>query len=110
MVCIKGSNRQPIEITRGDSEVFQVSVDINGEEYTPELGDRVRFALKKYTNGMLLMEKDVPISTMQLVLEPEDTKHLPFGRYTYDMEITFADGRVKTFVKPSPFIIGEEVN
>lgn len=109
MVCIKGSNRQPIEITRGDSEIFQVSIEINGEEYIPQEGDVVSFAMRK-NFGRVLLQKEVPISTMQLVLDPEDTKYLPFGRYKYDMQITFADGRVKTFVKPSPFIIGEEVN
>ena len=109
MVYIKGSKRQPIEITRGDSEIFQVSIDLNGEEYTPQEGDKVCFAMKK-SSGICLLRKDVPIDTMQFVFDPEDTKYLPFGRYEYDMKITFADGRVKTFVRLSPFIIGEEVN
>ena len=110
MVYIKGLGRQPIEITRGDSEIYQVGIVINGEEYTPQAGDVIRFAMRKNALGRVLLEKIVPIDTMQLVFDPEDTKWLPFGRYKYDMQVTFADGKVKTFVKASPFIIGEEVS
>lgn len=121
MVYIKGSGRQPIEMTRGDSELFQVSIVLNDAEYTPQEGDQVRFTMRRANDNALwgfmlfhypapLIVKDIPISTMQLAIDPEDTKHLPFGRYIYDMQITFADGTVKTFVKPSPFIIKEEVS
>lgn len=115
MVYIKGLGRQPIEMTRGDSETFQIGIVINGEEYTPQEGDKVRFALRPYTRSLFrhlsapLMVKDVPINTMKLVFEPEDTKWLPFGKYKYDIQIVFADGKVKTFVRPSPFILGDEV-
>ena len=40
-----------------------------------------------------LVVKDIPSDTMLLVLEPEDTKTLPFGKYVYDIQITYADGR-----------------
>ena len=116
MVYIKGSGKQPIEMVRGNSEVFQVSISINKNPYTPQEGDKVRFAMRSWSMSPFahliapLIWKDIPISTMQLVIDPEDTKHLPTGKYVYDMKITFADGRVKTFVKPSPFFIREGVD
>lgn len=116
MVYIKGSGKQPIEMVRGNSEVFQVSISINKTPYTPQEGDKVRFAMRNWSRRPFahllapLIWKDIPLSTMQLVIDPEDTKHLPTGKYVYDMKITFADGRVKTFVKPSPFFIREGVD
>lgn len=109
MLYINGSNRVPIEIVRGDTELFQVGITVNGEDYTPVDGDVVRFAMKRKGYRYPLIEKEIPHDTMQLRIDPEDTKGLPFGNYVYDMQITFADGTVKTFVRESPFIIGEEV-
>ena len=40
---------------------------------------------------------------------PADTKTLPIGRYVYDIQITFADGTVKTVVGPATFEIAAEV-
>lgn len=109
MLLINGSNRVPIEIVRGDSELFQVGISVNGEDYTPVTGDVIRFAMKRKESRYPLIEKEIPHDTMQLHIDPDDTNGLPFGTYVYDMQITFADGTVKTFVRQSPFIIGEEV-
>lgn len=108
MRYIKLSRPNQIELPRGDSETYDVGIVINGEEYTPAEGDAVRFALRKEKYHPIMV-KEIPISTMQLHFEPEDTKNLPFGKYVYDMQITFADGSVKTFIKTAPFIITEEV-
>ena len=40
---------------------------------------------------------------------PPDTKTLPIGRYVYDIQITFANGTVKTVVGPAIFEITAEV-
>ena len=55
---------------------------------------------KKYgsTQGDLLVEKNIPIDTMTLELEPNDTKHLNFGSYLYDIQLTDEAGRVSTVV------------
>jgi hypothetical protein len=47
---------------------------------------------------------------MILELDPEDTKPLPFGSYTYDIEITFANGIVDTFICEARFILTPEVH
>lgn len=113
------NKKQPISMVRGDSELYDVEIVINGDKYTPTDGDLVRFAVKRpamthdksrYLDDKPLLVKEIPISTMQLTLEPEDTKNLPFGAYEYDMEIKFEDGRVKTFVEASPFVLRKEVH
>lgn len=110
MEYIKLLGPNHIELVRGDSEIFEVEIAINGEVYTPVTGDEVRFAMRKdISRNSPVLVKEVPIDTMQLTFEPEDTKNLAFGRYRYDMQITFADGSVKTFVKDAPFDLTREV-
>lgn len=99
-------------LTRGDTGIFTVTLlQENGEEYEPQEGSSMRFALsKKYgsTSGECLIVKDIPTSTMTLELEPEDTKSLPFGDYLYDIEFTDYLGRVSTVIM-AKFKITKEV-
>lgn len=113
-----------IKLTRGDSLILQVVIlrkkdKEPSEIYTPEEGDTVRFALKrnimnpektKYIDKKPLIEKDIPIKTLILRLESEDTKFLEFGNYVYDIELTTKDGIVDTFIADADFILTPEVH
>ena len=107
-----------ITMTRGDSLALQVQMFRNGEQYTPVDGDYVRFAVKTKLNSSgtefvdtePLILKEIPIETMILQLGPEDTWDLPFGDYTYDIEITFANGAVDTFIANSKLTLAPEVH
>lgn len=100
-----------ITLTRGDSFMAQVSIaDKDGNPYVPTEGDSVRFAMKaKCTDPKPLLVKDIPIDTLKLVLNPEDTKELAFGNYVYDIQLTKATGEVDTFITTSKIKITEEV-
>ena len=111
--------KNKITLTRGDTLRVKVNIIKNEELYIPEDGDRVRFALKHpellpdgsdYKDVDPIITKDIPINTMILELQPLDTKGLAFGKYVYDVEITFADGTVDTFITASPFVLSEEVH
>lgn len=103
-------NGASISLTRGDSLILNVNVTVNGELYTPEAGDVIRFAMKTSTNAdEVLINKNVDLSTMTLRIEPSDTKSLSFGTYTYDLELTTHDGYVDTFIGPASFTITPEV-
>lgn len=101
-----------IVLTRGDTGIFSVSlVQEDGEEYTPQEGSSMRFALaKKYgsTKGECLIVKDIPTDTMVLEIEPGDTDELPFGDYLYDIEFTDQFGRVSTVIM-AKFKVAKEV-
>lgn len=101
-----------ITLTRGDT--FMATIAINqpdGQPYTPVEGDSVRFAMKSsYTDIRTLLEKEIPIDTMLLVLNPEDTKDLTFGNYVYDIQLTTKDGVVCTFIAKAKIRITEEVD
>ena len=113
---IKGNS---IRLTRGDSLVIQLNIQRNGEEYTPAEGDVIRFALKHntmkpdrsdYSDNEPLLVKVIPNDTKILTIMPNDTKGLAFGDYVYDMEITFEDGSVDTFIAEASFTITPEVH
>lgn len=102
-----------IMLTRGDTAKISVTVKYKttGDEYTPQEGDHIRFSFKKYVSDKnTIFEKDVPIDTMLLVIEPEDTKSLPFGPYVFDGQLTFKNGDVDTFIQNGILEITHEVS
>ena len=101
-----------IKLTRGDSFYTLVTMKRKdtGEEYIPQEGDVIRFGLKKSAEQTTcLIEKIIPNDTLILYLEPNDTKSFSFGKYVYDIEITFANGDVDTFINNADFNIVTEV-
>ena len=105
-------NTMRITLTRGDTLKTKVGMTYKtGDVYTPSEGDSLRFALKKnYKDEEPLILKTIPIDTCILHLEPNDTKDMKFGSYVYDIEITFANGDVDTFIDKKEFVLTEEVH
>lgn len=98
-----------IRLTKGDSFYCEVTMEKDGDTYTPQEGDKIRFAVKKaYQLRTVLIDKDIPLQTQVLYLKPEDTKRLPVGTYVYDIELTYANGDVDTFIS-GQFILLPEV-
>ena len=63
-----------------------------------------------YRDSEPVINKQIPIDTMLLEFDPSDTKSLDFGDYVYDIEITFEDGSVDTFINNAALIIKPEVD
>lgn len=111
-------NGTSISLTRGDSLRVQVSIMKDGELYSPSGSDTIRFFMKRgtmnefrtaYKDQSPLIEKTIPTDTMLLALDPEDTQSLDFGEYVYDVQITFANSIVDTFINNAKFTILPEV-
>lgn len=112
---INGNN---ITLTRGDTLIVKIDLMRNGQAYTPQAGDVIRFALKHnrlkqdgsdYADTNPLVNITIPNDTMILEITPNATKQLAFGSYVYDIEITFADGKIDTFIAEANFTIAPEV-
>lgn len=103
-------NGTTISLTRGDTLILGINVYSNETPYVPKEGDVIRFAMKtSMLSDEVLINKQVDLSTMTLKLVPSDTKNLSFGDYTYDVELTTAEGDVDTFIGPAKFTITGEV-
>jgi hypothetical protein len=100
-----------ITLTRGDTFMALVAIaDSDGNAYTPINGDSIRFAMKSsYEDAEPLLVKEIPIDTMKLILDPEDTENLAFGQYVYDIQLTKVTGEVDTFITKAKIKITEEV-
>ncbi len=101
-----------IALTRGDTARIEVSITTeDGTAFYPSDGDSVRFACKRDCDDLrCLFVKEIPNDTLILEIEPEDTKDLNFGEYVYDIQLTYANGDVDTFIPPSKFIVEKEVD
>ncbi len=103
-----------ISMIRGDSESIVVSCrDINGNPVPFEPGDTVYFTVKETVNtDVKLLQKQVTeFENGKAIIEilPEDTKHLRFQSYVYDIQLTKAGGVVTTIIPPSKFRVEGEV-
>lgn len=101
-----------ITLTRGDTfEALVSATKRDGTQYIPVAGDTIRFAMKEnYDDPRPLLVKDIPIDTMMLTLEPQDTADLNFGKYVYDIQLTKANGKVDTFISKAILKLSEEVD
>lgn len=77
---------------------------------TDIVSQHIRSMKNDYNDETPLLIKEIPIDTMILTLNPEDTKHLPFGKYVYDIELTKATGEVDTFITKAILKLTEEVH
>lgn len=102
-----------IVATRGDTiKVYVPMIYDDGTPYVPQEGDSVRFAIKHdYDDESPIFIKDIPTDTCLLHIEPEDTKGLPQpSSYVYDIQLTYANGDVDTFISKAKFKLTEEVD
>lgn len=99
-----------ISLTRGDYFAAYIDMLVGEESYVPS-GGTCRFALKRSyrdPDDKCLLNIDIPLNTLLLEIEGDDTKPFEFGRYVYDIQYTDASGHPDTFIK-GKFIITEEV-
>lgn len=106
-------NAYEINLTRGDSLYLEISATKDGEPYVPQQGDVIRFAMKqkyKDDDSQVKINKQVPLDTMILEIEPEDTKHLQQNKtYVFDIELTAANGDVDTFIEGTITLTNEVI-
>lgn len=110
-MIVKGNDMAMI---RGDSESITVSIaDSSDEEYLLVDGDIIYFTVKRQTNtnkkALQKIVTNFPDNTAIIEILPEDTKHLDFFDYVYDIQLTEKNGTVKTVIPPSKFSVLDEV-
>ena len=108
MLTIDGNNN--IILTRGDTLTLTVELTKDGEPYTPEQTDVIRFALSKGYLGEpgyeFKLDKTIPNDTLTFTLSSTETA-LDYRSYNYDIQVTHDDGCVDTFISAKLTITGE---
>lgn len=97
-----------IFMTRGDSQ--NITVSIVGYTLTSE--DTVVMTIRKDLKCPIVLQltADQWLDGKAVIsIAPEDTQDLKWGEYIYDIQLTYSSGDVVTIVKPSKFVLGEEV-
>lgn len=95
-----------MEIIRGDSGEFEITLRQGEEEYQLQEGDTLFFTVKKNTKtDEVLIQKTGKV----IFIDPEDTEGLAYGSYYYDVEFDSAGGLVDTVIPPTKFIVKQEV-
>ena len=103
---IKGKR---ITLTRGDTFPCTVSIlNPDGTPYEMQSGDTVRFMLSERAGGPVLITKTLSGGAFQL--DPADTNQLDFGTYFFDVQMTFADGTVDTFIAEGQLALTDEAD
>lgn len=104
-------NGKRITFTKGDTFKALITMNTDTGTYIPVEGDLVRFAMKKdYTDSTALILKTIPNDTQILTIDSGDTESLEVGEYVYDIQITYANGDVDTFIDRGTLELTEEVS
>lgn len=98
-MLIVDKNTHEITLTRGDTGIFNIDLkDGEGEDYTPQEGDKLEFAMAKNYDSEVIIYKIIPMDTLILRLDHEDTKDLEIGKYVYEVQFTSSQGDVSTII------------
>ena len=87
--------------------------DADGEPYTLESGDKIRFGVRNVSGGNKLIYKELTSSDevdgeYPLTLTPENT-NIDVGRYLYDVSLQLSSGELYDIVSADYFIVKDSV-
>ena len=87
--------------------------DADGEPYTLESGDKIRFGVMNVSGGSKLIYKELTSADevdgeYPLELIPEDT-NIAVGRYLYDVSLQLSSGELYDIVSADYFIVKDSV-
>ncbi len=100
-----------IKLTRGDTARLTVDIsnDLSGDSYEIAPEDTLTLSVKKSIRDEETCLQKTVTGSNTIYIQPNDTKHLAFGKYKYDVQLTTAGGDVFTVIEPSDFEIMQEV-
>lgn len=107
---IKTFEDSTVHLTRGDTAVLEVPL-VNEQERTYVMAESDTLVLrmkKRLADAEPCLTKEGKGENI-FRFEPEDTEHLPFGLYVYNVQIYTAEGKKYTVIEPSTFKICEVV-
>lgn len=108
-MVIRTAKENQLSMIRGTTKVIHITImNAQGQKYLPLAGDVVRFGVKaapdqpRYLIQKSVSQTDNGIAT--IILEPEDTIHLPYGEFKYDVGLE-SEGMYFNIIPCSDFIL-----
>ena len=103
-----------MEKYRGDTYTFKVTLEQDNQEQQFQVGDIVRFGMKKNTaNTDYALYKEIIVDTLadsiEFVFSSEETQKLDVQVYQVEIELT-RNGNVETVYRDSLKVLGDVVN
>ena len=103
-----------MEKYRGDTYIFNVSIEQNGQAQQFQTGDIVRFGAKTNTaNTEYALYQEIRIDkdtdSIEFIFSSEDTSKLDVRAYQIEIELT-RNGIVETVYRDSLNVLGDVVN
>lgn len=100
--------------TDGDTYIFNVSLEENGQAQKFQVGDLVRFGMKKNTSHAdYALYKEITIDeetdSIEFVFSSEETQKLDVQVYQVEIELT-RSGIVETVYRDRLNVLGDVVN
>ena len=103
-----------IKINKGRTVPLTISIeDADGEPYTLQTGDTIRFGVRNVSGGNKLIYKELTSEDevdeeYPLTLTPENT-NIAVGRYLYDVSLQLSSGELYDIVSADYFIVKDSV-
>lgn len=99
-----------IYLTRGDTAYLNIDITYDdGRTYGVKVDDVLTLSLKRNIADIEYAVQKSISGSNRFILTPDDTKHLEYGKYLFDVQLVTAAGEVFTIISKSNFYIQEEV-
>ena len=90
-----------IHIRRGDSGNISVTIkDEDGEPYVIEDGDTLYLTVRKKADRSDEILAQLTSYDGEFYFMPSDTDNIPIGKYSFDIQLTRANGDIETVYPP----------
>ncbi len=118
------ANRQDIQIIRGVSKTFRLTVTDESSERVDLTSSTVHFRVKQNIEDAgteiakssvtpaevtLLAQSGATLGQADIFLQPSDTSGLPVGKHVYDVWVELSTGKRHAVVAPADFRIERAV-
>ncbi len=104
--------RMTIHHCKGDTEAFVFTAQKDGVMYHIPTDETYFFTVKRNVNSDILIQKEVTgdgTPELHLLLNKEDTKAMPYGKYVWDLRCRKGKDGISTPISQKDFILCEVV-
>lgn len=107
---LKVTKNGRIYLTKGDSATINLDIQTaEGKVFTPNGGDKILFTVRNGYKKKDCAEYEFQLEIQNgiLKIKPEHTDNMEYGRYVYDVQVSFSSGDIDTVLIGEIYITAE---